>query len=314
MRDRSHATLLTAWIEWEPAVLTTSRIQMLSKGRRVSFFGTPDVSSADHTWSGCSFEAANSPAEFLPSHSWSKTTLLCVTGGQASLQWKHRGVWSKDRMRSGTVSIIRRDAEIQSAAPSGSVPIMVMQLDNSKLQAIAPDHVLTIDKSLGSAQVTSDHRLATLMSAMRDEVREGCPSGRLFGEAISLALLAYLAGAYATPRRADDGAATLSAAQMRSIDLYIQENLSGDISVTDLAALVQMSPSHFSRVFKASFGVTPYRFVMGERIETAKDMLKTTQLSASQVAMAFGFASQSHFVKVFRQFTGATPKQYKAGL
>ncbi len=49
--------------------------------------------------------------------------------------------------------------------------------------------------------------------------------------------------------------------------------LTSNISVTELAGLVQMSPSHFARVFKASFGVTPYRFVMQERIEGAKDML-----------------------------------------
>src|SRR3990172_4678408 len=114
--------------------------------------------------------------------------------GQDSLRWKHRGIWHTDPMQCGTVSIIRRDVEIQSAVPTNSIPMMVLQLDNSRLQHIAPDHVLTIDKSLESAQVASDDRLAALMSAMRDEVREGCRSGRLYGEAISLALLTYLAG------------------------------------------------------------------------------------------------------------------------
>jgi transcriptional regulator GlxA family with amidase domain len=75
-----------------------------------------------------------------------------------------------------------------------------------------------------------------------------------------------------------------------------------------------MSPAHFARTFKTSFGIAPYRFVMRERIDGARDMLKSTKMSSSQVAMALGFASQSHFVKVFRQFTGVTPKQYKAGL
>jgi AraC family transcriptional regulator len=292
--------------------VSTFRIQMISKGRSVPFFGEPDLKSADHPWAGYSFEEACGPAEPIPSHSWSKTTLLYVTGGYGSLNWKHRGTWRTDSVQLGTVSIIRRDAEIQTCIPSNPIPTMLLQLDNSKLQHIAPDYVLTIDKSLGSAQVADDHRLAALMRAMRDEVKEGCPSGRLFGESISLALLAYLAGKYATPRCEKDAAA-LSPAQKRRILDHVQENLSGDISVTELSGLMQMSPSHFTRVFKDSFGVTPYKFVMQARIEKAKDMLAHTNLTASQVAMAFGFASQSHLVKVFRQFTGLTPKQYKAG-
>jgi AraC-like DNA-binding protein len=287
---------------------------MLSRSRRVPFFGARGVNSGDHPWAGFSFEHADSPAIALGSHSWSKTTLLHVTAGdQASLRWRHRGMWNTDAIQAGTVSIIRRDAEIQSAVPSGSVPIMVLQLDNSRLQHIAHDYVLNIERALASAQVTRDHRIATLMSAMYEEVRQGCPSGRLFGESISLALLAYLAGRYATPRHADDYGSGLSPSQKRCIVDYVRGNLASNISVAELAGLTQMSPSYFARVFRASFGVTPYRFVMQERVEGAKGMLASGKLSASQIATAFGFASQSHFVKVFRQFTGATPKQYKAG-
>jgi AraC family transcriptional regulator len=294
-------------------LVSTPRIQLVSKGRRKPFFSASAFRSDDQPWAGYSFEEAVGQPEPMPSHSWLKTTLLFVTGGQASLQWKHRGIWHKDPCQCGTVSIIRRDAEIQYAAPSRPFPIMVMQLDNHKLQHIAPDHVLTIEKSLGSAQVTNDTRLAALMSAMCQEVKAECPSGRLYGESISLALLAYLAGTYATPPPPECCATNLSSAQRRSIVTYVRANLSANVSVSELADLVQMSPSHFARVFKASFGVSPYRFVMQERIEGAKDMLASTQLSASQVAMAFGFSSQSHFVKVFRQFTRVTPKQYRAG-
>jgi AraC family transcriptional regulator len=151
------------------------------------------------------------------------------------------------------------------------------------------------------------------MLAMRDEIGSGCSSGRLYGESISLALLAYLAGRYASPRNAGHCETLLSAAQKRKLVEYIWAGLTSNISVSELAGLLQMSPSHFARVFKASFGVTPYRFVMQERIDRAKDMLATTKLSSSQVAMTFGFSSQSHLVRVFRRFTGVTPKQYKAG-
>jgi len=295
--------------------MSASRIQMISKGRRVPFFSTADLNSAEHPWAGYGFEEATPSAgrEPLPSHSYAKTTLLYVLGGEAFLSWKHRGVWNRDPCRQGTVSIVRREVEIQSSGLSKPLPMMVLQLDNVKLQHVAPDHGLAIEKSLSSAQVTNDCRLAAVLQAMHQEVRDGCASGRLYGESISLALLAYLAGRYATPR-AESCEGKLSHAQKRCLVDYIRANLTSNISVTELADLVQMSPSHFARVFRASFGVTPYRFVMRERTEAAKDMLASTKVSASQVAMAFGFSSQSHFVKVFRGFTGVTPKQYKAGL
>jgi AraC family transcriptional regulator len=128
-----------------------------------------------------------------------------------------------------------------------------------------------------------------------------------------MAVLAYLAGKYATPGNTHRKS-SLSPAQKRRIFDYVRANVANDISVTELAEIVQMSPAHFSRLFRASLGMAPYRFVMQQRVEEAKRMLATSNLSASQVAMAFGFSSQSHFVKVFRQFTGVTPKQYQAGL
>jgi AraC family transcriptional regulator len=287
---------------------------MNSNGRRIPFFAGSAFSSADHPWAGYYFEESNGPAEPIPKHSWSKTTLLFVTSGGGSLNWKHRGIWRTDAVRYGTVSIIRRDVEIQTCVPSNPMPTMVLQLDNSKLQHMAPENVLVIDRSLDTAQVTNDGVLAALMAAMREEVSEGCPSGRLFAETISLAMLAYLAGRYAITQRSDERETCLSLAQMRVLVDYVRANLTSDIAVTELARLVQMSPSHFTRMFHSAFGVTPYRFVMRERIEGAKGMLRGTELTASQIAFAYGFSSQSHFAKVFRQFTGASPKQFKKSL
>lgn len=293
--------------------MSTSRINLISKGRRIPFFSAPDFSSADHPWAGYQFEESTGPTEPVSRACFPKTTVFLCTGGEGVAHRKHRGVWNRTPIQPGSVFIVRRDTEIQSAWTTNPWPTMLLQLDNSKFQHIAPNEANAIENSLVSALTTDDHRLAALMLAMRDEVREGCPSGRLYAESISLALLAYLAGKYATPSAANGRATSLSPAQKREVIDYIRANLTGNISVTELAGLVQMSPSHFARMFKTSFGVAPYRFVMQERIEGAKDMLSNTNMSASQVAMAFGFSSQSHFVKVFRQFTGATPKQYKAG-
>ena len=210
--------------------------------------------------------------------------------------------------------IVRANTEIQAAWTTNPWATMLLQLDCAKFSHIALEQGKAIEQSLVSALTTTDHRLATLMLAMRDEVKEGCPSGRLYAESISIALLTYVAGKYAGPPGGGRELVTaLAPKQKRMIVNYIRADLSAGITVSELAALVQMSPSHFARVFKASFGTTPYQFVMRERVEAAKPMLAEAQMSSSQIAMCLGFSSQSHFVKVFRQFTGATPKQYQSG-
>ncbi len=293
--------------------MSTSRIQLVSSGRRVSFLGPPLLSSADQPWAGYLFEESECPNVSVSRHHWQRTTLFLCTDGGGINHWKHRGVWHEDRVRPGSLFIARAGSEIQARWATSSYSTMVLQLDNSRLAHMAPDQVSAIENSLVAALGTHDDRLAELMQAMREEVREGCASGRLYGEAISLALLAYLAGRYATLRPSENCNASLPPAEKRRLVGYIRENLFGNISVTELAELAQMSSSHFSRVFKTSFGVTPYRFVMQERVEGAKAMLADSRLTASQVSTACGFASQSHFAKVFRLVTGVTPKQYQAG-
>jgi AraC family transcriptional regulator len=293
--------------------MRSQRIQILTKGRRIPFFKSPELCSSDNPWAGYHFEESQARNEPITRGCFSKTTLFLCTGGQGTAHRKHRGVWDKNEIRPGSVFIVRRDTEIEAAWASEPWPTMLLQIDNSSFQRSAPDEINSIEKTLVSALTTYDERLASLMMEMRTEVKNGCSSGRLYGESLSLALLAYLASTYATPGNTGDRDVKLSPAHQRRIVEYIAANLATNISVTELAELAQMSTSHFARSFKLSFGVTPYRYVMQERVEGAKHMLTNTKFTASDVAMAFGFSSLSHFVKVFRQFTGVSPKQYKSG-
>ena len=275
-------------------------------------FRDPVLSSANSRWAGFLLEESQSELEQFSRVYLPNTMLFLCTGGSGASHWKYRGVYDHNRISPGTLGIARGHCELQSAWGTDSWSRIVVQLDGAKLRSIAPYDINAIETAFPPVLTTRDNRLAELILAMRDEVKEGCPSGRLFAESISIALLAYLAGRYATPGDTHR-ASSLSPAQKRRIVDYVRANLADDISVTELAEIVQMSPAHFSRLFRASFGIPPYRFVMQQRVEAAKGMLASGKLSASQVATAFGFASQSHFVKVFHQFTGVTPKKYKAG-
>lgn len=83
------------------------------------------------------------------------------------------------------------------------------------------------------------------------------------------------------------------------------------IKLSDLATLVGISQFHFSRSFKKSVGISPHKYVMKQRVERAKSLLKNSGLSVTEIALLCGFNSHSHLGKSFRQLTGFTPKEYR---
>jgi len=95
--------------------------------------------------------------------------------------------------------------------------------------------------------------------------------------------------------------------QIRRIKTHIESNLDGTIRVKELAELVRLSPFHFCRAFRDSFGNSPHGFVMRQRVERAQGLMLTTNASLGQIAADCGLADQAHFNKLFRRFVGESP-------
>jgi AraC-like DNA-binding protein len=88
------------------------------------------------------------------------------------------------------------------------------------------------------------------------------------------------------------------------------ENISCSVSLEELSAHVNLSPHHFLRRFRATFGMPPHTYHLQQRIYLAKRML-ADGTPIVQVALDTGFADQSHFTRRFRMFVGTTPRQYQ---
>jgi AraC family transcriptional regulator len=102
----------------------------------------------------------------------------------------------------------------------------------------------------------------------------------------------------------------LAAWQQRAVAGHIEEHLAEHISLASLAQLVRLSPYHFSRAFKQSFGMPPHRFHTHRRIERAKALLAKPTVSVTDVGIAIGFSGTSSFTTAFRKVTGFTPTDY----
>ena len=95
---------------------------------------------------------------------------------------------------------------------------------------------------------------------------------------------------------------------------YINDYLSQDLHLAELANLVQISPYYFGRLFKQSTGITPHQYVTQCRIEKAQQFLKRRDLSITYISQQIGFHDQSHFSKTFSKIVGLTPKKYRDSL
>lgn len=96
--------------------------------------------------------------------------------------------------------------------------------------------------------------------------------------------------------------------KLRQVLDYIQAHLDRDLRLADLAAIAQVSPNYFAAQFKQSTGLAPHQYVIAQRIEQAKALLK--QMAIADVALQVGFAHQSHFTRHFKRLVGLTPKQF----
>ncbi len=157
-----------------------------------------------------------------------------------------------------------------------------------------------------------DPVIQQLAVALKTEIQTGCLSGRLYGELLGTALTARLARNYAVRKPLLEFKANgLSQSQLAQVIDYMKANLTRDLSILDLATLIGMSESHFSRGFKQSVGIAPYRYLMQQRVERAKQLLEEQSIAISTIALDCGFANQTHLTKVFRQMTRMTPKAYQ---
>jgi AraC family transcriptional regulator len=98
---------------------------------------------------------------------------------------------------------------------------------------------------------------------------------------------------------------------VRRLHEHIDNNIDQRISVETLAKLANLSVCYFVRAFKQSVGLTPHDYLIRRRVERTMELLSGTDMSLSEIALAAGFADQSHCARRFRQHVGMSPRDYR---
>ena len=157
-----------------------------------------------------------------------------------------------------------------------------------------------------------DARLRALLEAVNVERVAGFPSGRLFLDSVEQALAVALVDGHAVQSRSLlTYRGGLGSARLRRIKELVHAKMEDELTLVELAESVELSTAHFARMFRKSTGETPHQFVLRQRVERAKEMLRSANARIIDVAMACGFKTQEHFAQVFRQMCGVSPTEYR---
>ncbi len=155
-------------------------------------------------------------------------------------------------------------------------------------------------------------RLSALVAAVHAEMVTGFSSGRLFLDSVEQAMAVALVKDHAVRHRpVQIYRGGLGSARLRRIKELVQAKMEDDLSLDEMAQSVGLSTAHFARMFRKSTGETPHQFVLRQRIERAKAMLRAPDARVLDVAVACGFKTQQHFAQVFRDVCGVSPSEYR---
>lgn len=132
---------------------------------------------------------------------------------------------------------------------------------------------------------------------------------RLYAESLANALAVHLIREYSTIHKTvRQYSGGLSKAKLQQAIAYIQEYLDQDLSLDEIAAEVNLSAYHFSRLFKQSTGLAPHQYQIRCRVERANELLQAGDMTIADIATQVGFYDQSHLSRHFKRIVGVSPK------
>lgn len=266
-------------------------------------------------WSGMHLELHQQPPFATDEHQHTMHVLACgsapTSGGHAP------GVRSLDgkqvRERRGATDIAIIPAGIAHRCSwDTSTEFIVLALEPTLLQQVGqdwvnPDRIELVPRFMSE----SDSWMHSLLSTLTREAQIETMGNALLVDSLRTALAIHLLRNYCVTRpRLSSHSSGLSQTRLTLVKDYIQAHLHQELTVQELAAIAQLSPYHFLRLFKQHTGFTPHQFVLQQRIGRAKHLLQHSQLSISEIALRTGFCDQSHLTRHFKRALGVTPKQF----
>lgn len=179
---------------------------------------------------------------------------------------------------------------------------VTVQLDDAILAEFGIERTVDFSPILGD--------IDPLLLNLSLTASEAASGSTLYRETIQRALAAQIVELI---RPTPSWSGTVTDRRLRRVLDHIHDQLAEDLSLTAMAELAAMSPTHFSKAFRKAMGESPLQYVIAARMEKAAVLLRTTALTVAEVAYRVGYEDVSRFGQHFKRRFGATPAAFRTG-
>ena len=243
-------------------------------------------------------------------HATPGLTVTLALGGRTRVGWSGGGLSVDRALRRGDLLVVPsglvHEAELRDAAD-----LLAVTVSDPFAAALAADLGVDLAGFSPRVGVRDRHAEAALRALFAERAHTGSPARRIAEAAATTALVRLLAPEAAGAAEGGVSETALSAARVRRVADHVLAHLGSEITVAGLAAVADLSPAHFSRLFAAATGEPPGRYVQSVRLDEAARQLRRGQASVADVAARVGYGDPSAFGAAFRQRFGTSPTAYR---
>ncbi len=276
------------------------------------------LSSRDRNWTHLRADLLAMPGGAVTVRNTEQVLLSIHIGAPLRVRCRLEGGRPEQRLLiDGDIDILPQGAsgEWHDEAPTTA---LVLRLKPGLLRDAARDMGLPASRAaLAPLVQLRDPRLTHLAWAIRAELAAGRASDRLYADSLAVALAVQLLGGrddgIGRQVAADDGRG-LSSRQRRRVLEHIAGHIDQDLSLESLSAAAGLGLSQFKLLFRASFGLPVHQYVIRRRVEHAKALLLEGRMDMAEIALAAGFAHQSHMARCMRRVLGVSPSAVRRAI
>jgi AraC family transcriptional regulator len=268
----------------------------------------PVLTSYDAGWSGINLELQEQPPGETPEFCLNHDVVVVNPVSRFQVEQVSEGTRQKALFFPGVVAICPKH---QSKRFLWDRQIQVLSL-NLKPDLLVTNAIELLEKDdveLVPHLCLEDGLILHIGMALQAQLQSQGRRSRLYAETITNALIVHLLQHYSTHKnQVKHSVSSLPRHKLKLVIDYIDDNLGRELSLPELAAIVQLSQYHFCHAFKQAIELSPHQYLIQQRVERAKQLLKQKEMTIGEVAIACGFAHQSHLNRHFKRLTGITPK------